>query len=204
MAKNFNINFISQNDNYKNFFLYKLFIKKEKEKLKIISKFFYKFFFIAKNIKVTEEEEKKKNEEKKEIIKNKNEQKQNKLKSIIDKYERDSYFLTKSKYREWKLRSVIFKMKAVAKEIKRKKKLKKKIRDKIAKETLNNLKNKTAMFQSAHEFSYKIDKTNKDANKLKTEENKKEGNNIIKEEDEKNENNLDEQEDSGDSLGLDD
>ena len=204
MAKNFNINFISQNDNYKNFFLYKLFIKKEKEKLKIISKFFYKFFFIAKNIKVTEEEEKKKNEEKKEIIKNKNEQKQNILKSIIDKYERNSYFLTKSKYREWKLRSVIFKMKAVAKEIKRKKKLKKKIRDKIAKETLNNLKNKTAMFQSAHEFSYKIDKTNKDGNKLKTEENKKVGINIIKEEDEKNENNLDEQEDSGDSLGLDD
>ena len=52
-------------------------------------------------------------------------------------------------------------MKGIAKELKKKKKLKKKIRDKMAKETLNNLKNKTATFQSAHEFSYKIDKIEK-------------------------------------------
>ena len=205
MAKNFNINFISQNDNYKQFFLYKLFIKKEKEKLKMISKFFYKFFFIAKNMKFSADEEKKQTEKEKEIIKNKNEQKKNILQSIIDKYERNYIIMSKSAYREWRLRSVIFKMKGVAKEIKRKKKLKKKIRDKIAKETLNNLKNKTAKFQSAHEFSYKIDKiNNKEMNNSKAEENKKEKINTIKEEDEKIENNVDEQEDSGDSLGLDD
>ena len=58
-------------------------------------------------------------------------------------------------------------MKGVAKEIKKKKKLKKKIRDKLAKETLNKLKNKTATFQSAHEFSYKIDKTQKNENEAK-------------------------------------
>ena len=81
------------------------------------------------------------------------------MQSLIDKYERNYRFLFKNVYREWKLRTVIFKMKGVAKEYKKRKKLKKKIRDKIAKETLNNLKNKTAMLQSAHEFSYKIELT---------------------------------------------
>ena len=84
-------------------------------------------------------------------------------------------------------------MKGVAKELKKKKKLKKKIRDKIAKETLNNLKNKTANFQSAHEFSYKIDKAEKkEKNDMEIEEKKNAENNKEKEEenaDKKNKNN---------------
>ena len=63
------------------------------------------------------------------------------------------------------------------------------------------------MFQSAHEFSYKIDKTDKKDKKspinkiLKTEDNKlKEKNNIIKEEKEKI---IEDQEDSEDSFRLD-
>ncbi len=67
-------------------------------------------------------------------------------------------------------------MKGYAKELKKKKKLKKKIRDKKARETLNNLKIKTASFQNTHEFSYKIDKTDKkednEDNKEEKEENK--------------------------------
>ena len=62
------------------------------------------------------------------------------------------------------------------------------------------------MLQSAHEFSYKIDKTdNKSENNklLKSEINQiKEGSNIIKEEEEKNENNIEDQEDSEESFGL--
>ena len=48
MWNSFNINFISQNDNYKHFLLHKLFIKKEKNIMKILSKYFYKYFYIAK------------------------------------------------------------------------------------------------------------------------------------------------------------
>ena len=204
MAKNFNINFISQNDNIKHFLLYKLFLKKEKEKNELFSKFFYKYFYIIKCMKLVEEKAKKEEETK--VIKDENEQKKNILQSLIDKYERNYRFLFKNVYREWKLRTVIFKMKGVAKEYKKRKKLKKKIRDKIAKETLNNLKNKTAMLQSAHEFSYKIDKTdNKSENNklLKSEGNQiKEGSKMIKEKDEKNENNIEDQEDSEESFGL--
>ena len=207
MAKNFNINFISQNDNNKHFILYKLFLKKEKEKIELFSRFFYKYFYIMKYMKLFEEVENMQKEKEFEVIKDKNEQKKNLLQSIIDKYERNYDFLSRQTFREWKLRTVIFKMKGVAKEIKKKKKLKKKIREKIAKETLNNLKNKTAMFQSAHEFSYKIDKTDKKDKKspinkiLKTEDNKlKEKNNIIKEEKEKI---IEDQEDSEDSFRLD-
>ena len=199
MAKNFNINFISQNDNIKHFLLYKLFLKKEKEKNELFSKFFYKYFYIIKYRKLVEEKVNKEEETKE--IKDENEKKKNILQSLIDKYERNYRFLCKNVYREWKLRTVIFKIKGVAKEYKKRKKLKKKIRDKIAKETLNNLKNKTAMLQSAHEFSYKIDKTdNKSENNklLKSEINQiKEGSNIIK-----NENNIEDQEDSEESFGL--
>ena len=214
MTKNFNINFISQKDNNKHFQLNKIFLKKEKEKLKIISKYFYKFLYLTNYMKLVEEEEKRKEEKEKEIIENKNEQKRNILQSIIDKYERNSNFICKKACKEWRLRSVIFKIKGIAKEIKKKKKLKKKLRDKIAKATLNNLKNKTAQFQSAHEFSYKIDKIEQDEDLLKPEENnsssknednkKKEENNVIKEEDvkkENNENNVDEY--SEESFGLD-
>ena len=141
------------------------------------------------------------------------------MQSIIDKYERNYYFLYKNAYKEWRLRSVIFKMKGIAKDIKRKKKLKKKIREKIARATLNNLKNKTAIFQSAHEFSYKIDKTNNTKDDLEKLKNKNEGNteeinkkdtnnkdNIYKIKEEKTENNTEDQEqdDSESSFGLDD
>ena len=210
MAKSFNINYISQKETTKHFHLYKLIQKKEEEKIKLYSKYFYKLFYINKYMKIYDQEEKKQKEKEIEIIKDKNEQKRNILQSIIDKYERNYEIKIKNKYKEWRLRSVIFKMKGVAKEIKRKKKLKKKIRDKLAKETLNNMKNKTATFQSAHEFSYKIDKVDKNESKDKIKKNKllksedilsKEGN-VIKEEDEKNENN-DDQEDSEESFGLD-
>ena len=208
MAKNFNINFISQNDNIKHLLLFKLFLKKEKEKKEFFSKFFYKYLYIIKCMKLFGEEKSKQKEKELEVVKDKNEKKKIILKSIIHKYERNYSFLCKNVYREWRLRAVIFKMKGVAKEHKKRKKLKKKIRDKIAKETLNNLKNKTAMFQSAHEFSYKIDKTDKNGNKLennnllKNEENQiKEGSNIIKE-NEKIENNIEDQEDSEESFGL--
>ena len=210
MTKNFNINFISQKENTKHFYLYKLIQKKEKEKMKLYSKYFYKLLYLNKYMKIYDEEEKKKKEKEIEIIKDKNEKKRNILQSIIDKYERNYEIKIKNKCKEWRLRSVIFKMKGVAKELKRKKKLKKKIRDKLAKETLNNLKNKTATFQSAHEFSYKIDKIQKSESEEKSKKNKllksednqvKEGN-IIKEEDEKKENN-DDQEDSEESFGLD-
>ncbi len=141
--------------------MYKLFLRKEKNQNKIISKYFYNFYYKSKYIKISEikEEEKKQNETK--LIEETKIQKKNLLQSIIDKYERNCDFLCRKTYKEWRLRSVIFKIKGVAKEIKKKKKLKKKIRDKMAKETLNNLKNKTAKFQSAHEFSYKIDKIEK-------------------------------------------
>ena len=211
MGNNFNINYISQNDNYKHFLLHRLFIQKEKNIIKIFSKYFYKYFYLAKCTKITEKEETEKKQKEEELIQNPEMQKKNILQSIIDKYERNYVFKIRKTYKEWRLRGVIFKMKAVAKEIKKKKKLKKKIRDKIAKETLNNLKNKTAMFQSAHEFSYKIDKTNKkedseaykNNNLLKSEDNKKKEDNIfiIKEEEEKNNNN--DEEDSEESFGLD-
>ena len=210
MTKNFNINYISQKETTKNFHLYTLIQKKEKEKIKLYSKYFYKLFYINKYMKICDEEEKKKKEKEIEIIKDKNEQKRNILQSIIDKYERNYEVKIKNKYKEWRLRCVIFKMKGVAKEIKKKKKLKKKIRDKLAKETLNNMKNKTATFQSAHEFSYKIDKIEKNESKnkiktnklLKSEDNLAKERNVIKEEDEKKENN-DDQEDSEESFGLD-
>ena len=162
MAKNLNINFISQNDNYKHFILHKLFMKKEQKQLNIIPKYFYKYYYISKYINEKEEEKEEMNIKKNKI-----------LKGIIKKKENKNEYILRKIIKEWKLRGIIFKMKGVAKELKKKKKLKKKIRDKIAKATLNNLKNKTANFQSAHEFSYKIDKIDK------KEDNKEE--NIIKE-----------------------
>ena len=144
MAKNFNINLISQIDIYnkKNFLLYKLFLNKEKNISKIITKFFYKYYYNAIN---TKEEN---NEKNKKLLIN-----------IIKKKENKNEYILRNIIKEWKLRGVIFKMKGIAKEFKKRKKLKKKIRDKMAKETLNNLINKTSNFQSSHEFSYKIEKT---------------------------------------------
>ena len=112
----------------------------------IIPKYFYKYYFKNKTIEKKEKEEIKKRRF---------------LINFINKKEKYNQFIKRKILKEWKLRSVIFKMKGIAKELKKKKKLKKKIRDKMAKETLNNLKNKTATFQSAHEFSYKIDKIEK-------------------------------------------
>ena len=75
------------------------------------------------------------------------------------------------------------------------------------------MKNRTATFQSAHEFSYKIDKIEKNDDSLnienkeiiKSEENKnKQGKIKIKEEEAKNENNIDDREDSEESFGIDD
>ena len=146
MAKNLNINFISQNDNYKHFVLYKLFMKKAQKMSNIIPKYFYKYYFKNKTIEKKEKEEIKKRRF---------------LINVINKKEKYNQFIKRKILKEWKLRGVIFKMKGIAKELKKKKKLKKKIRDKMAKESLNNLKNKTANFQSAHEFSYKIDKIEK-------------------------------------------
>ena len=163
MAKNFNINFISQNDNYKHFLLLKLFMKKEQIKSKILPKFFYKYLYIINNIQNNNNND---NELKK------------LLKKIIMKREKYNAIIIRKILKEWKLRSVIFRMKGIAKEIKKKKKLKKKIREKIAKETLNNIKNKMANFQSAHEFSYKIDKINKKDNEKNVEELKDNSNNI--------------------------
>ena len=213
MAPNSTLNFISQNENYKHFLLYKLFLRKEKNQNKIISKYFYNFYYKSKYIKISEikEEEKKQNETK--LIEETKIQKKNLLQSIIDKYERNCDFLCRKTYKEWRLRSVIFKIKGVAKEIKKKKKLKKKIRDKMAKETLNNLKNKTAMFQSAHEFSYKIDKVDKkeetdkslkiDDNKIKenTEQINKEKEEK-EEKEEKKDNNDEIEEDSGEESFI--
>ena len=213
VAKNFDINFISKNENYKHFLLYILFLKKEKEKLQTFSKKFYKFYYTIKYMKISEGKKKEKKETEILVEKEKQEQKRNVLQSIINKSERNFKIICKNKVKEWRLRSVIFKMKGVAKEIKRKKKLKKKIRDKLAKATLNNLKNKTSMFQSAHEFSYKIDKTNNTDDSINS-QNKKiiktEINEIKEEEAEKikeenrgnNGNNTDDQEDSEESFGL--
>ena len=220
MAKNFNINFVSQNDNYKHFLLYKLFMKKEKNINKILSKFFYKFFYTSKfffNINTNEKTSIIKNEINE--IEEKNEIKKSKLQSIINKYERNLNILYKNTYNEWKLRSIIFKMKAIAKEIKRRKKLKKKIREKIARATIKNLKNKTSKLQNTHEFSYNIDKTiekhddldkSKNDNKIKSNEIEKKdnnnNNNISKSKERKNENNNEniESDDSESSFGLDD
>ena len=221
MAKNFNINFFSQDDNYKYFILYKFFLKKDKLKKDILSKYIFKFFYISKYLKLFEsiknkEQEMNKEKEINEIekIEKNNELKRSKLQSIIDKYERNIDFLFRNTYKEWKLRSVLFKMKDIAKEIKKRKKLKKKIREKIAKQTLNNLKNKTSTFQSAHELSYKIDKekgqeshdleNQKNDSKKDEELDKNENsnnNNNVTETKEKNEN---DQDDSESSFGLDD
>ncbi len=80
----------------------------------------------------------------------------------------------------------------------------------MAKETLNNLKNKTAMFQSAHEFSYKIDKVDKkeetdkslkiDDNKIK--ENTEQINKEKEEKEEKKDNNDEIEEDSGEESFI--
>ena len=253
MTKNFNINFISQKDNYKHFILDKLFMKKEEIKKKALLKYFYKFIFISKYLKIFEgikDKDKDKDKDKpneKEIIEEKeikefkineekeedeSEKKRNKLQSIINKYERNYNILFRNYFKEWKLRGVIVKMKSIAKEIKKKKKMKKKIREKIAKATLKNLKNKTATLQSAHEFSYNIDKTKQDEEKLQNnneidEDNKKDTNDNlsqIKEENKdgdnkdkkknnnnnssdknnNNENIIEEQDDSESSFGLDD
>ena len=230
MTKNFNINFISQKDNYKHFILDKLFMKKEEIKKKTLSKFFFKFIYISKYCKLFEdiktkekeinEEKEKQNELKVEEEEGKkediNQQKRIILQSIINKYERNYNILFRNLFKEWKLRGIIFKMKAIAKDIKKKKKLKKKIREKIARATLNSLKNKTASFQSAHEFSYNINKKqeleNTDNNDNKE---PKSNTNVIKiTEDNKNENNIndnndnkdniEEQDDSESSFGLDD
>ena len=162
MAKNLNINFISNNDNYKYFMLFKLFMKKEQKQSNIIPKYFYKYYYLS-NCSNKEKEEKEEMDIKKEGI----------LKSLINKKEKNNEFILRNALKEWKLRGVIFKMKGAAKELKKKKKLKKKIRDKKARETLNNLKIKTASFQNTHEFSYKIDKIDKkEDNKEEKEENK--------------------------------
>ena len=158
MAKNLNINFISQNDNYKYFILFKLFMKKEQRNSNLIPKYFYKFYYSTNDMNKDNKEEC--DLDKKRILKN-----------LLKKKENNNQIILKNKLKEWKLRGVIFKMKGAAKELKRKKKLKKKIRDKIAKETLNNLKNKTANFQSAHEFSYNVNKNEEDKELNKTEEN---------------------------------
>ena len=162
MAKNLNINFISNNDNYKHFMLFKLFMKKEQKQSNIIPKYFYKFFYLSNY--TNKEKEKGEIDLKKKRI----------LKSLINKKEKNNEFILRNALKEWKLRGVIFKMKGYAKELKKKKKLKKKIRDKKARETLNNLKIKTASFQNTHEFSYKIDKTDKkednEENKIKEDE----------------------------------
>ena len=228
MTKNFNINFISQKDNYKHFVLDKLFMKKEEIKKKTLSKFFFKFIYISKYFKLYEDikaKEKEINEEKENEIKveeeekeDKNELKRSKLQSIINKYERNYNILFRNLFKEWKLRGIIFKMKRIAKDIKKKKKLKKKIREKIARATLNSLKKKSETFQSAHEFSYIINKQqeleniqnddNKDPKNNKQDTNDKQ-NKIT--EDNKNENNnnnnidnTDEQDYSESSFGLDD
>ena len=224
MAKNFNINFFSQDDNYKYFILYKFFLKKDKLKRDILSKYIFKFFYMSKYLKLFENIKNKEQEinKEKEIneaekIKENNELKRSKLQSIIDKYERNIDFLFRNTYKEWKLRSVLFKMKDIAKEIKKRKKQKKKIREKIAKQTLNNLKNKTSTYESAHELSYKIGKEKEQENQEL--ENKKNGtkkdeeldknengnnNNMteIKEKTEKE--NENDQDDSESSFGLDD
>ena len=216
MAPNSTLNFISQNENYKHFLLYKLFLRKEKVENRILSKYFYNYYYKSKYFTINEKKEEEKKENEKKLIEEKKIKKKNLLQSIIDKYERNSAFLIKKTYKEWRLRSILFKIKGVAKEIKKKKKLKKKIRDKMAKETLNNLKNKTAQFQSAHEFSYKIDKTNKieeSGKSLKIEENKVNEVNKIKEKTEQinkekeakkdnKENNDEIEEDSGDESFL--
>ena len=145
MAKNLNINFISQNDNYKYFLLFKLFTKKEQRKSNIIPKYFYKYYYKTNNIQKEDCDLKK--------IRI--------LKAIINKKENKNQYILRNKLKEWKMRGVLFKMKGAAKALKKKKKLKKKIRDRLAKATLDNLKNKTSSFQSAHEFSYKIDKIEK-------------------------------------------
>jgi hypothetical protein len=54
MAKNFNINFFSQDDDYKYFILYKFFLKKDKLKKDILSKYIFKFFYISKYLKLFE------------------------------------------------------------------------------------------------------------------------------------------------------
>ena len=224
MAKNFNINFFSQDDNYKYFILYKFFLKKDKLKRDILSKYIFKFFYMSKYLKLFENIKNKEQEinKEKEIneaekIKENNELKRSKLQSIIDKYERNIDFLFRNTYKEWKLRSVLFKMKDIAKEIKKRKKQKKKIREKIAKQTLNNLKNKTSTYESAHELSYKIGKEKEQENQEL--ENKKNGtkkdeeldknengnNNNMTEIKEKNEKeNENDQDDSESSFGLDD
>ena len=236
MTKNFNINFISQKDNYKHFILDKLFMKKEEIKKKTLSKFFFKFIYISKYFKLFEDiktkekeineenEIEKENEIKEEEEENKkiediNEQKRSKLQSIINKYERNYNILFRNLFKEWKLRGIIFKMKGIAKDIKKKKKLKKKIREKIARATLNSLKKKTATFQSAHEFSYNINKQQELEN-MQNDDNKDPKNNnkedtkdkLSKTEDNKNDNNnnnnnndiIEEQDDSESSFGLDD
>ena len=190
MTKNFDINYISQNEKSKNSLLYKLFIKRENRNKKIILHFFYKLLYLSKLARLEEVEEKNENE--------KEEEKKIKLKSIFDKYERNYKIKYKNIFYQWRLRSVIVKMKTIAKEIKRKKKLKKKIKDKMAKESLNYLKNKTNMLKSAHELSYNIkkkeEKEDSDINKnnkiLKTQVNEEIGKNI------------NEQDDSGDSIGT--
>ena len=238
MTKNFNINFISQKDNYKHFILDKLFMKKEEIKKKTLSKFFFKFIYISKYFKlfediktkekeINEEKEKEKargkeneikveEEKKKEEIEDINERKRSKLQSIINKYERNYNILFRNLFKEWKLRGIIFKMKGIAKDIKKKKKLKKKIREKIARATLNSLKNKTATFQSAHEFSYNIKKQEelgnlqnddkKEPNKEDTNDKPSKITEDIKNENSQNNNNdiIEEQDDSESSFGLDD
>lgn len=82
MTKNFNINFISQKDNYKHFILDKLFMKKEEIKKKTLLKYFYKFIFISKYLKIFEgikDKDKSKDKPKeKEINEEKNKRNKNK------------------------------------------------------------------------------------------------------------------------------
>ena len=151
MTKNININLASQNDNIKNLLIYKLFIKKEQNNTELLSKFFLKLYYLSKLVKDSQEELNKNDNKKKDLIQ-----------SIVKKYERNIDILYKSAFHEWKLRSIIFKMKDIAKAIKKKKKLKKKIKDKLAKEALNFIKNKSSQIQNSHELSKNFNNTEKD------------------------------------------
>ena len=220
IPKYITINYLSKKMNNKKYIISNLIVKKEIKRKKILYKYLYKFYYISKFLKLEDDKNRNlKNRFKnfkitknKLVIKgsnknkitynekindNKNELIKKLLFSIFHKYERNIYLRSRNILFEWKLRSVIFKMKNVAKEIKRKKKLKKKNREKLAKETLNKLKQKNEMLQSAHEFSYKIDKIENKCNKSKQEDSTSK----ISSMKEEKINNNDSEEDSVSSIG---
>ena len=219
ISKHISIYYLAKKSNCKKFAISKLINEKETLNKKILYKYFYKFYYISKFSKTQEDvnlnfnnkskkfktteiqlviidDNKKTNNEKSTINDSKKELIKKLLTSIFHKYERNIYLLFKNCLFEWKLRSIIFKMKTIAREIKRKKKLKKKNRDKLAKETLNKLKQKSEMLQSAHEFSYKIDKI-ENKNNIKQEDN----NSKIGSTKEEKRNSNESDKDSGSSIG---